>query len=350
MREASRLMLISGSTRARSSNSQALRAVADLDVPRLDLDWYDGLPALPAFVPHEPGRPHAVTDMLERIERADAVLFSTPEYAGGLPGSLKNLLDWTVGGGQLYRKAVAWLDVANPGRGSGARLQLSTVLRYVGARVVPPACIHLTLDGGSPRELLPSSRADLAGAVRALLAAVEGADTAGTEPADTPVTVAWYTGDREPLRELFELAEDSSAELDSYLHAGRLLAATLGSEVVGHLQLVRGAKPGDVEIKNMAVRPDLHGQGIGTSLVQAAVDVVTQELSTRIMVATAAADVGNLRFYQRQGFRMSHVERDAFTTSNGYPVGLRIDGIELRDRVCLDRALTPTGAHASGQE
>jgi hypothetical protein len=50
-------------------------------------------------------------------------------------------------------------------------------------------------------------------------------------------------------------------------------------------------------------------------------------------VATAAADVGNLRFYQRQGFRIRPAERDAFTAATGYPPGLQIDGIALRDRV-----------------
>jgi len=58
-----------------------------------------------------------------------------------------------------------------------------------------------------------------------------------------------------------------------------------------------------------------------------------------ILVATAAADIGNLRFYQRQGFRMRSVERDAFTPATGYPPGLLIDGIELRDRVWLDQAV-----------
>jgi catechol 2,3-dioxygenase-like lactoylglutathione lyase family enzyme len=54
---------------------------------------------------------------------------------------------------------------------------------------------------------------------------------------------------------------------------------------------------------------------------------------------TAAADVGNLRFYQRLGFRLLHVERDAFTPADGYAEGLTIDGIPLRDRVWLDLAL-----------
>jgi GNAT superfamily N-acetyltransferase len=164
-------------------------------------------------------------------------------------------------------------------------------------------------------------------------------------PAD-PVTagvvrVETYDGPREELRGLFEVAEDSAAELDSYLHAGRVLIATVGLDVVGHLQLVETDRPGQTEIKNMAVREDRQGSGIGARLVRTAVDLLAAEGGTALLVATAAADVGNLRFYQRQGFRMRSVERDAFTPAGGYPPRTRIDGIELRDRVWLDRPVDP---------
>ena len=58
-----------------------------------------------------------------------------------------------------------------------------------------------------------------------------------------------------------------------------------------------------------------------------------------VLVATAAADIGNLRFYQRQGFRMRWIERDAFTPATGYSPDIVIDGIKLRDRVWLDYLL-----------
>lgn len=155
------------------------------------------------------------------------------------------------------------------------------------------------------------------------------------------VLVETYDGPREELRGLFELAEDSTAELDSYLHAGRVLIATVGLDVVGHLQLVETDRPGQSEIKNMAVREDRQGSGIGSQLVRAAVDLLAAEGGTALLVATAAADVGNLRFYQRQGFRLRSIQRDAFTPAAGYPPGTRIDGIELRDRVWLDRPVDP---------
>jgi GNAT superfamily N-acetyltransferase len=151
------------------------------------------------------------------------------------------------------------------------------------------------------------------------------------------VRVELHPGAREELRPLFELAEDSAIQLDSYLASGRVLVALLGTEVIGHLQLVETGRSAEAEIKNMAVAEDHQGRGVGARLVRAAAELAAAEARSTLVVAAAAADIGNLRFYQRQGFRMHSVERDAFTPATGYPPGLHIDGIELRDRVWLDR-------------
>ncbi|MGA5300144.1 GNAT family N-acetyltransferase [Nucisporomicrobium flavum] len=148
-----------------------------------------------------------------------------------------------------------------------------------------------------------------------------------------------YAGSRAALRPLFELAEDSVAQLDSYLDDGRVLVAVSGGEVIGHLQLVDGGRPGEFEIKNMAVRETHQGSGVGRRLVRAAIELAASEAGTTLRVATAAAGIGNLRFYQRQGFRMRSVDRDAFTPATGYPQQIVIDGIPLRDRVWLDQDL-----------
>ena len=133
------------------------------------------------------------------------------------------------------------------------------------------------------------------------------------------------------MRSLFEEAEDSQAQLASYIDTGRVLVARRGSEAVGHLQLV---PTGDaVELKNMAVVPHLRGEGIGRLLVKTAVDACAAEGASRIVVATAAADTGTLRFYQRCGFRFASIEHDAFTPATGYPDPIVIDGIPLLDRV-----------------
>jgi predicted N-acetyltransferase YhbS len=153
------------------------------------------------------------------------------------------------------------------------------------------------------------------------------------------VSVEEHTGPRHALRALFQLAEDSGQALDAYIDLGRVLVALDAGRVVGHLQLTDTDQPSAAEIKNMAVAASHQGRGIGRALVRAAIDLARREGRSTLVVATAAADTGNLRFYQRVGFRMRSIERDAFTAATGYEPGLEVDGIELRDRVWLDLPL-----------
>lgn len=87
-----------------------------------------------------------MAQLRERIRDCDAVLFCTPEYAGALPGSFKNLLDWTVGAdqaGSIHQKQVAWINASSPASptgGADAHDSLARVLGYVGADIVEAAC------------------------------------------------------------------------------------------------------------------------------------------------------------------------------------------------------------------
>ena len=96
-------------------------------------------------------------------------MFAVPEYAFGIPGAFKNALDWTVGSGSLYRKPVAVLSVAPPGRGAHVHEALRLVLRALDADVghhrVPVAGSDLAVHGEvGDRRIL----GELAGIVRAL--------------------------------------------------------------------------------------------------------------------------------------------------------------------------------------
>jgi NAD(P)H-dependent FMN reductase len=173
-----RLLLVSGSTRAASTNTAALRTACEVAPAGIATTLYDGLADLPAFNPddEEHGPVHAaVARLREQLAGADAVLFCTPEYAGTLPGSLKNLLDWTVGNGDLVDKPVAWVNVGGPGRGAGAVATLQTVLAYVTAAVVEDACRHVPVARGAvgPDGTVddPGVRAALADILAALAAA-----------------------------------------------------------------------------------------------------------------------------------------------------------------------------------
>lgn len=146
-----------------------------------------------------------------------------------------------------------------------------------------------------------------------------------------------YTGEREALRALFELA-DERGPLALYMHEGEVLAASEDGAVVG-IALLAPAEQGAAEIKNLAVRSDRQGTGIGRALVAACVARCRERHVRRLLVATAAADVNNLRFYQRVGFRMLRIQRDAFTSATGYSDDEAFDGIPQRDRVWFDQEI-----------
>jgi NAD(P)H-dependent FMN reductase len=104
---------------------------------------------LPAFNPDDDRTPldQEVESLRDAIHRADAIIFSTPEYAGALPGALKNLLDWTIGDehpGSIYEKPVGWVNTSLRGA-HGAYGELRTVLDYAHARIVDTACAQIPI-------------------------------------------------------------------------------------------------------------------------------------------------------------------------------------------------------------
>jgi len=144
------ILPVSGSMRRGSTNTAVLNTAQAVAPGNASAVLYDGLAELPAFNPdddHDP-LPATVANLRQQIAAAGAVLFCTPEYAGALPGSFKNLLDWTVGGGEIYGKPVAWINaslVAAPTGGAAAHTSLATVLGYVGADIVDAACERMPM-------------------------------------------------------------------------------------------------------------------------------------------------------------------------------------------------------------
>lgn len=169
-----RILLISGSTRHGSTNTATLRAAQDVAPAGVTATLYGGLATLPVFNPdddHDPLDP-AVADLRRRLAGADAILFCTPEYAGALPGGFKNLLDWTVGGIEMYGKPTAWINVAAQGRGLNAHASLATVLGYINAAVIDAACrsIPVARDAVGPDGLIrdAETREQVAGVLRTI--------------------------------------------------------------------------------------------------------------------------------------------------------------------------------------
>lgn len=177
-----RILLICGSTRAGSTNAALLRTAARCAPPQIAAVGYDGLTALPHFNPDDDREPlpAAVAQLRTAVAAAGAVLFCTPEYAGTLPGSFKNLLDWLVGDTVMTGKPAAWVNAAaDPRRGGGAAATLATVLGYVQAQVVAGACRHVPVLGTAVGADGMIADADTRAALRGVLAALADAAAAG---------------------------------------------------------------------------------------------------------------------------------------------------------------------------
>jgi NAD(P)H-dependent FMN reductase len=142
------VMLISGSLRDASINGAVVRTVSGMLNGSAEAHTFIGIRDLPHFDPdvEEVALPDTVAALRRMIDRNDAVLICTPEYAGSLPGAFKNLLDWTIGGIELVGKPTAWINCSSSAtKAAGAHATLRTVLTYAGADIVEKACLHIPI-------------------------------------------------------------------------------------------------------------------------------------------------------------------------------------------------------------
>lgn len=120
-----RILGISGSTKSRSTSLSILKFLAEEHKELIDLNIYDQLSDLPHFNPEmERSLPSSVINMRKQIENSDGVLFCTPEYVFSLPGSLKNLIEWTVSTVLFSSKPVAIIVAAASGKKAFDSLEL----------------------------------------------------------------------------------------------------------------------------------------------------------------------------------------------------------------------------------
>lgn len=179
MQRALQLLLVSGSLRAGSTNTAVLETARTLAPDWVTTVLYGGMGGLPHFNPDEDREGEAVhgavAELRAQVAAADALLICTPEYAGALPGALKNLLEWTVGDAGTYRKPVAWVNAsggAAPTGGADAHDSLRKVLGYVHADLVDAACVRVpvTRDAVGPDGTIadPHVREQIAAALTAL--------------------------------------------------------------------------------------------------------------------------------------------------------------------------------------
>jgi chromate reductase, NAD(P)H dehydrogenase (quinone) len=138
-----RLLAVSGSLRQESSNSRLIRRLAAV-AEGIEIDVFCDLHRLPHFNPdHEPSDDPVVLDWTERMLVADGFIVSTPEYAHGVPGSLKNALDWLVGTPAFIEKPFALFQASD--RSVYAPRSLVEILNTMSGRHVVGADVTIDL-------------------------------------------------------------------------------------------------------------------------------------------------------------------------------------------------------------
>jgi chromate reductase, NAD(P)H dehydrogenase (quinone) len=140
------ILAISGSLRQVSSNTSLLLAAINLSPPTVEMNLYNGLGDLPHFNPDlETTEIPAVMDWKAQVKWADGLLICSPEYAHGVPGVLKNALDWLVSDEDFAGKPIALLNASH--RATHAQASLVEILTTMAGRIVPEASVAMPLQG-----------------------------------------------------------------------------------------------------------------------------------------------------------------------------------------------------------
>ncbi|MBD8882246.1 MULTISPECIES: NADPH-dependent FMN reductase [Rhodanobacter] len=143
-----RVLCLCGSLRRVSSNRATLEAARQLAPASLELAIYDGLATLPLFNPDDERDPlpASVLALREAVGRADVLLIACPEYAHGVPGAFKNLLDWLVGSLEFPGKPALLLNTS--ARGSHhAQEALAEILCTMSAELLTTQPMPVALPG-----------------------------------------------------------------------------------------------------------------------------------------------------------------------------------------------------------
>ena len=309
-----RVLAISGSLRRTSSNSALVNAAAQLAPAGIEVSIYAGLDSLPGFNPDldTDAPPSAVGEFRTALQACDAVLFSVPEYAHGVPGAFKNALDWVVGSGELVDKPVALVNASK--RASHAWTALVETLSVMSARVIREASITVPLDGTRLDAAGIAANPHLAGLLTSVLrqlarnsGRVPSYSIAPARPEDLPhlpqieLAAARLLCGHAPESVLRETTAQSV--LQAALRERRLWVALADDAPVG-FAYVEMIDAGTAHLEEIDVLPAHGRRNLGTRLVG---EVCRWAVSTGYdsVTLTTFRDVPwNMPFFQRLGFRV----------------------------------------------
>ena len=141
-----KILAICGSLRAASLNAMLIRALVRLAPEEIQVKTYTGMADLPLFNPDLDLLPAAaVLSLKAQIAAADVILIASPEYAHGVSGVIKNMLDWTVSSDVFVNKPVMVLN-ASP-RASHADAALRETLKVMSADIIEAASVTVPVIG-----------------------------------------------------------------------------------------------------------------------------------------------------------------------------------------------------------
>jgi len=124
MNKGRKILALCGSTRTNSSNRELINVIIELYKAKADIQVFEGLDQIPHFNPDRDDEhpPKQVSFFRRQVKEADGILICTPEYAMGVPGTLKNAIDWTVSSMQFSHKPVALITASSQGYKAHASL------------------------------------------------------------------------------------------------------------------------------------------------------------------------------------------------------------------------------------
>lgn len=136
--------------------------------------------------------------------------------------------------------------------------------------------------------------------------------------------------------DLLLLADPSKDLVDKYLKRSNVFIVRQNDETIGVIVLFP-LTADTVEIKNVAVKPEFQGQGIGSYLIENVVQVASLDRQKSICIGTANSSVGQLYLYQKLGFEITEIKRDFFTDNYDEPI--YENGIQAKHMLFLTRRL-----------
>lgn len=159
-----KILAISGSARQSSTNTALLKALRAIAPDNMAIDVFEGIGDLPVFSPDREGEnlPDGVGAFMRLVSRSDGLLISSPEYVRGIPGGLKNAIDWLVSGDQIVGKPIALVHASH--RGDDMLSSLRTVLSTISSNFNRDLFFRLPVMKETPNSILdivtaPANRA-----------------------------------------------------------------------------------------------------------------------------------------------------------------------------------------------